>query len=230
MINDFTLLGIEETDDLSIIKKAYHKRVKQLHPDTAEDMDLIRNHLLFAEVCKAYQRLSAGKEKQSVRQKEKTTETGKPVSGKPVSGKGITPHADPAYVYYKQGSAYFSKIHPSQWNIPSKKAEFATIGEADEEEQKEIQTRVIQLVSLFPKAYYYFSIVVSDYPDSLWVTDARDKMKLIEVRMKRYKSIIESFTKWNAFAQVKKENHDKIRNQAQEINKTANDGIRVKWM
>ena len=53
------------------------------------------------------------------------------------------------------------------------------------------------MVNLFPKAYYYFSIVVHDYPRSVWVNDSKEKMIIIEKRMKTYKKIIESFITWN---------------------------------
>jgi outer membrane protein assembly factor BamD (BamD/ComL family) len=50
------------------------------------------------------------------------------------------------------------------------------------------------LVKLFPRAYYYFSIVVHEYPHSVWFQDAREKMTLIEERTTRYRKIIESFS------------------------------------
>jgi outer membrane protein assembly factor BamD (BamD/ComL family) len=55
----------------------------------------------------------------------------------------------------------------------------------------------MELVGLFPRAYYYFSIVVHEYPKSEWYDDAREKMELIETRIGMYKKIIESFTTWN---------------------------------
>ena len=63
--------------------------------------------------------------------------------------------------------------------------------------EKETLEKVKELVSLFPKAYYYFSIVVHDYPNSVWVNDSKEKMEAIEKRMKIYKKIIESFIAWN---------------------------------
>ena len=45
----------------------------------------------------------------------------------------------------------------------------------------------------FPKAYYYFSIVVHEYPESDWAFDAREKLGLIEARIGMYRKILESF-------------------------------------
>ena len=63
-----------------------------------------------------------------------------------------------------------------------------------EKELVKIQNKVRNLVKLFPKAYYYFSIVIHEYPDSVWFHDSKEKMSLIEERTVRYKKIIESFT------------------------------------
>ncbi len=67
-------------------------------------------------------------------------------------------------------------------------------GLKDIEELEKIKTKVKELVKLFPRAYYYFSIVAHEYPDSVWFADAIDKMTIIEERTIMYKKIIESFT------------------------------------
>jgi curved DNA-binding protein CbpA len=53
LIDDFTILGIEKTNDIGLIKAAYRKRVKEIHPDICPDNDKFRNHLLFIEINKA---------------------------------------------------------------------------------------------------------------------------------------------------------------------------------
>jgi hypothetical protein len=67
-------------------------------------------------------------------------------------------------------------------------------GLKDMEDLEKVKSKVSELVKLFPKAYYYFSLVVHEYPESVWYQDARDKMTLIEERTIMYKKIIESFT------------------------------------
>jgi len=105
-------------------------------------------------------------------------------------------HNDPAYVFYRSGMVQFMKIHPSQWNVDSSRMLNTRIGEYDQE-QEVIRNRILALVKLFPKAYYYFSLVVHEYPDSPWAFDALDKMRMIEERTRRYRKIIESFSTWN---------------------------------
>ena len=56
---------------------------------------------------------------------------------------------------------------------------------------------LIELSKLFPKAYYNFSIVFHEYPESYWAFDAKEKMNIIEERTKLYIKIIESFDLWN---------------------------------
>jgi uncharacterized protein involved in tolerance to divalent cations len=203
MISDFKLLGIKETTDISIIKKAYHLRIKQLHPDTTDYRNLVNNHFLFVEVCKAYQRLIS--KPSTISKKEN-----KPIINNEQSNiKIVVEHQDPAYVYYKNGIKMLSKIHPSEWKEREKAVIATEIGN-DEESQKEAQKKIIGLVSLFPKAYYYFSIVVNDYPESVWASDSKDKMKLIEERMLRYKSIIESFSSWKEFKIKEKDRYQNM--------------------
>ena len=194
MISDFQILGIDETDDLPGIKSAYRKRVKELHPDLSTVENAIERHDLFTAVCKAYKRLSEGRI-QPVDRREKVP--------KHLSGSGIVLHPDQAYAFYKQGMKAFMAIHPSQWNIDSGRMLNTKIAGQDDKEQEQIRDKVLELVKLFPKAYYYFSIVAHEYPDSEWTYDAREKMGKIEERIGMYRKIIESFKVWNGSEQMK---------------------------
>jgi hypothetical protein len=199
MISDFELLGIKETSDFSEIKKAYHQKSKSLHPDTTNNIENIQNHYHFVEVCKAYERLC-----KRIKLNIETNKINKnEVETNSIGSKSIISHKDPAYVYYKTAIKYFEQIHPSKWKTSARNAIITKIP-GDEKIQLEVQKKVIELVSYFPKAYYYFSIVVHEYPDSVWFSDSKDKLGLIEERMKRYKTIIESFKNWNVFDVNKK--------------------------
>ena len=207
MISDFQLLGIEETLDIAIIKKAYRARVKQLHPDTTENETLINNHFLLVEVCKAYQRLislAPNKTRESVKR-----EPPRAGMNRAMTNQSVIKHADPAYAYYKSGITIFKKIHPNEWKKEERSVISTEIG-TDEAEQREAQKRVIDLVSLFPKAYYYFSVVANEYPESVWAADSVDKMALIEARMVRYKSIIESFSSWKECLAAEKKRYEEM--------------------
>lgn len=208
MISDYEILGITQTDDISLIKKAYHKRVKDLHPDTSCDEAAVKNHFLFVQVCRAYKRLAEKhKTESSAHTLQKNTED-KSTSQMPASETktvSLAAHKDPAYVLYKNGIQLYSAIHPSQWKTAEKSVIATEIGD-DEESQRKSKALVMDLVRLFPKAYYYFSLVVSDYPDSPWYADSVEKMNLIEKRMSTYKKIIESFSSWEKYKAMEKEN------------------------
>ena len=97
MITDCQILGIPETTDVSLIKEAYRKRAKELHPDCTSNDRNFQNHFFFVEVCKAYQRLiTTGDTTQTVVM---------PPSDKNKSSSAacIVRHKDQAYVFYKQG-------------------------------------------------------------------------------------------------------------------------------
>jgi hypothetical protein len=188
MISDYKILGIDETNDLAIIKSAFRKRIKELHPDVTKIDDDFQKHLLFVETCNAYNRL-IGKEKESIIGNIKKTSYSNIRTN-------IALHSDQAFVFYRNGIKYFSKIHPFQWNIDTTRMLNTRIAGQDEE-QEIIKNKVLSLAKLFPKAYYYFSIVVHEYPESEWAYDAKKKMNIIENRTTMYKKIIESFSTWN---------------------------------
>ncbi len=188
MINDYSILGLPQNASLSEIKKAYRLKVKVLHPDVSDSSTNLRNHYLFVEVCKAYERLC--NKNNTERINEEIIQVNKKTD------KALIKHKDPAYVYYKKACTYYELIHPSHWNI---NPTITINGKTDEENriQKETMDKVKELVNLFPRAYYYFSIVVHEYQSSVWVQDSKEKMEIIEKRMKTYKKIIESFITWN---------------------------------
>jgi len=204
MISDYQILGITETNDISIIKMAFKKRAKELHPDTSNDEKRLKNHLIFIEVNRAYHRLINRKSNVSNIQIS---------NSRPGSDLDLKVHSDPAYVYYKNGMACFQKIHPSSWNDHN-----SNIINIDETEIEKTKLKVSEIINLFPKAYHYFSNVVNDYPDSPWAYDAREKMEMIERRTIKYKKILESFNLWNdklrkeKFIEMMQKNKDQYNN------------------
>jgi hypothetical protein len=203
LIDDFRILGIEQTNDISIIKAAYRKRVKEIHPDICPDDEKYRNHLLFIEINKAYKRLL---------ERKKTIENNVVVNEDRI--KGIIVHKDPAFVYYKAGIKCFQKVHPSVWIKNSV------------EESESIQV-IRDLITLLPKSYYYFSIVVFEYPNSIWVDDSKEKMETIEKRTKQYKDIIESFHKWPNVKHEREKRLNEIIERTKELEES--EGKKFRW-
>lgn len=196
MISDFVLLGIAENSAEAEIKRAYRAKAKELHPDVSRpdesSGDAVKRHYLFVAVCQAYQRLLTRAAPAGERQKpasgtgRRTAERSPKPASERVRG-GVAAHADPAYAFYKAGMKYFMLIHPSQWKLA-----------ADDDDPERGRQKILEVVKLFPKAYYYFSLVAHEFPESQWAHDARVKMNLLEERTLRYKSIIESFSSWKA--------------------------------
>lgn len=188
MRSDYEILGLSDDANANEIRKAYKKKVKELHPDASDESMALKNHYLFIEVCKAYERLCKAR-------KESPLSNGVNTGAIP-GERSITGHKDPAYVYYKKGCVYFEQVHPSHWNSDRT---ITINGKTKDENKLQEKTlgKVKTLIALFPKAYYYFSIVVHDYPDSVWMNDSREKMGIIEKRIATYKNILESFSTWN---------------------------------
>jgi hypothetical protein len=187
MISDCEILGIEETGDIAAIKRAFRKKVKELHPDVSTGADPLERHASFVEVCDAYKRLLG----------LRPAGPGvKPTVKYGSNGRGVVPYSDPAYAFYRAGMKYFMMIHPSQWNVDTQRMLNTRIA-GNEEDQEIMKKKVLDLVGLFPKAYYYFGLVVHEYPESDWAYDSQEKMSKIEERIGMYKRIIESFSSWN---------------------------------
>lgn len=211
MISDFEILGIQETSDLGTIKSAFRNRVKALHPDLVSGRGAIENHNLFISVCEAYEHL--------IQKADKLTDTASPTArGSSQGHDALQPHRDSAYVFYKQGMKAFMAIHPSAWGIdlsePSESSshEYAKDGE-------DSRKKVMELMKLFPKAYYYFGIVVHEYPQSDWAFDAMAKMGKIDESLKRYQKIIESFDNWESARNEKSTKHNGLYQQMNERQK-----------
>lgn len=186
-LTDFQILGIEETDDQAAIKSAFRRRIKEVHPDHSPDEDAFRNHLLFIKINQAYNRLMA----RPGRRAAAATAPARAPGGSDRAGTALVQSKDPAYAFYKTGMKFFMAIHPSKWNDESQ-LQVPIKGDTSKE-QEELKLRVKELIKLFPKAYYYLSIVANEYPESIWSADAREKMALIEERTRMYRKIIESF-------------------------------------
>lgn len=210
MVSDFQILGIGETEDRDLIKSAFRRRAKELHPDLSTLDNALERHGLFTELCRAYRRLLEGKGQG--RPEPPLQEAGQP------HGPGLVAHPDQAYVFYRQGMKCFMAIHPSRWNMDTGRMLNTKIAGQDDREQEAMRQKVAELAKLFPRAYYYFSIVVHEYPDSEWALDAAEKMGAIEARVDMYRKIIESFISWNRDrAELIKDYHESYSKHAQNM-------------
>jgi hypothetical protein len=195
-MDDFGILGIGWTLDPAVVKEAYRARAKELHPDLAnpdeEDESLLERHLRFIALSQAYRRILAGLSRRPT--VAHRTQPPRPTTKAGPSSTALMPHGDPAYALYRTGMKLYMAIHPSAWDQGARI--LANDPSSDGGEDEVMRAKVGELILLFPRAYYYFSLVVTEYPDSPWAADARDKMETIERRSPAYARILESFGAW----------------------------------
>lgn len=228
-MDDYDILGIPKGSGPDAIKKAFRKRTKELHPDLSSDNEALERHILFIGVCDAYRRLSRREARGAGEAAPMPSAAPPPAPTPPAAGgKAMVGHADPAYAFYKNGIKYFSMIHPSHWNVETDRVLNTRIAGRDED-QAIIRNRIVELVKLFPRAYYYFGIVAHEYPDSPWAFDAAEKMRQIEGRTRMYAKIIESFSSWNRDgAEIRKE-YKALYDKHEETKKGVGDEERKRW-
>lgn len=90
---------------------------------------------------------------------------------------------DQGYAYYKLGIKYYKNIHPNQFY---KRNEDRTYEPKTYEEQLKILNKIF--IS-FNAAEYYFGKVIMECPNSEWVNDSKEKIKLLKKLYKIYENI-----------------------------------------
>jgi hypothetical protein len=88
-----------------------------------------------------------------------------------------------SYVYYRLGIGYYKNIHPNQFY---KRNTDKTFEPKTYEEQLKILNKIY--VS-FNSAEFYFTKVITEYPESEWANDAKDKIKLLKKLYKSYEKM-----------------------------------------
>lgn len=191
----YKILGVHELSGLKEIRAAYCSKARLYHPDLPENRNTLNNHLRMIQLNLAYNTF-----KSQFRNSLESTQpmhTTKAPPREPVhyqqseQKEGLTLYKDPAYSYYKRGHRYYTQINPSRWVYLQEK-ESQDVGPSDHL-MDEVLRRIKETIDFFPKAYYNFSIVASEYPGSLWYDDAKAKMRKIEKLTPIYMKILESY-------------------------------------
>jgi len=182
------ILGIDRNASSEAIRKAYHEKVRQCHPDLQQNGDSEQCHLRMVRINQAYCRLM------KVRKGEGVIDTAAQEGGgdpEPNDAHALVAHKDPAYSYYKRGYRLFSKIHPSSWfwsNGPDGNTRFPR-----KIDTASMAGSIERIIDLIPWAYYYFNVVVDEYPGSHWYLDSRYKIRKIEKLAPIYMKILYSY-------------------------------------
>ena len=169
-MNDYQVLGLEQDCSYAELKKAYREKSRLCHPDL--NSDHLDSHLAMIRVNRAYANIASEiVEKPAVRAQVKEDED---------------------YAVYRKGITKFQAIHPSRWKKYSVNGLFDPGAVATHSETPSV---IQALITDLAEAYYCFSTVVNEYPDSQWYEDSLKKIKEIEKMTIRYVRIKESYEK-----------------------------------
>lgn len=154
-------------------KSEYLKQLKQLikkfHPDLCKDeyLEKIYNEITIKlnarlDQIKADNNFSAGC-KDPARHKN--------------------PAPDKSYEYYKLGIKHYRNIHPNQFFRRNADSSY-------EAKSYEEQLNILNKIYIsFGSAEYYFTKVITEFPNSEWANDAKDKIKLLKKLYKSYENL-----------------------------------------
>ena len=176
------------------IKRAYRQLARENHPDFFHDEYKGIQELKMMQINEAYNFLMATRKEdpeQSKPSRERKRGPGDYKSAweewekkryKNLSpNKDIGYHKDPAYAYYKQGFVNFSKGLNGIMADRSRKRHTNLTS---------LKRWASNSLQYFQEANRYFSRVVSEYPESIWSSDAEEKLRRIERFNALYRKIL----------------------------------------
>jgi hypothetical protein len=218
----YKLLDVTEDVDLTRLKAAYHRAAKEAHPDLAPADEKHRAQLRMMEVNEAYMEIVAdlmrrgaasttaevaadGPQDPSVRRRDASGEPPEGGPGKTEESAGaqrenreFPPRAlgtlrDPGYTYYKLGFTFYRRGYTELYSkdpriIRKQLAELKTYDHY-------LLTLTISALKDFEQSYRYFAAVIEYAPDSIWVTDARAKLRKLEKFNRIYQRICENLSR-----------------------------------
>jgi hypothetical protein len=161
-------------------KDEYIKQLKQLikkyHPDLCKDeyLEKTYNEITILLNNKLNQIKTGGKNQDIVSENYNYTNKSE--------NNSLIKINDQSYAYYKEGIKYYKNIHPDQFY---KRKEDKTYEPKTYEEQLKILNKIF--IS-FNTAEYYFKKVIMEYPESEWVNDSKEKIRLLKKLYKSYEN------------------------------------------
>ncbi len=175
----YEILGISPEARMDEIKKAFRRLVKKNHPDLFPEEHKQLQELKMIQINEAYARLTEHLDKIPVTEKIKEENTDfdgffsspHESPGAFVRKDEVGFHRDLQYVYYKQGFTYFSRALHGM-----KRMEKTVSLRNDLYYLKRFSESLVCL----RKADTYFSMLIDEFPDSIWSYDARIKLGRIE--------------------------------------------------
>ncbi len=176
----YATLEIAPHASLDEVKAAYHGAAKRYHPDLFPDSERDRRQLKMMKINEAYMRIVADRmprEMAAAQTAGAGRESAAGVSAAEIRNALAHPR-DPAYTHYKLGFVFYTRgctqLYRKDPKIVRRQlAELKTYNYY-------VLDLALQALLSFERAYNYFLVVVEQYPDSIWVTDARNKLRRIQ--------------------------------------------------
>jgi hypothetical protein len=187
------VLGVPADASREQIRKAYRLRVMENHPDRFPPERKPLQELATIALTEAYNALMSGAagraaaEKTSVdAARRRKHDTGAPVPENPPVAALALPR-DPAYAWYKQGFINFSlAIH----GIAAVNRKIAAGRSLPSRRRFNTAEYFGTSLAYLRAAHGYFTRVVEDYTESVWVADSRFKLRRIEGLTAIYRRIL----------------------------------------
>jgi curved DNA-binding protein CbpA len=218
----YKILGISEDVGLDELKAAYHSAAKAAHPDLAPPSEkhgaqlrMMRINEAYMEICALNLREpngeggpkgdavgprraeGAGTEgpKQRRRREHEARAAGAgraPRDELASDGKALGSLRDPGYAYYKLGFTFYRRGYTELYSkdpriIRKQLAERKTYDHY-------LLSLSIAALKHFEQSYRYFAAVIEYAPDSIWVADAKAKLRKLEKFNRIYQRICENLS------------------------------------
>jgi hypothetical protein len=202
---NYRILGVPPQANLEELKAAYHRAAKQTHPDLAPPSGKRRCELKMMRLNEAYMAILAERMRADgapgAAADPSAAAPGRrggcgpaapPGAGAgdarpPRSGTEVARPRDPGYTYYKLGFDYYRRGYTELYSkdpriIRTQLAELKTYDHY-------LLTLTISALKHFERSYGYFSLVLEQAPESIWVADARAKLRKLEKFNRIYQRI-----------------------------------------
>jgi curved DNA-binding protein CbpA len=186
------------------VKRAYHRKCKENHPDLFPESERRRQELAMMRINEAYMTLATTfmSEGAGSANFEGTSSAsfGASAHSEPFPDNAESNYTtavghlkDPAYTYYKLGFEHYRKGYTS---LAYRKQRIKGRDEFTESFQYDryILQLSINALQHFRESYRYFSVVTTDYADTPWAPDARYKLSRITGFNRIYQRICQNIS------------------------------------
>lgn len=178
----FEILGLSPKASLNEVKKAYRRIVRANHPDLFKGGEKDLQELKMVQINEAYARIIDGFKFDEHPSEDRNVGTMRDEGSKSSSyNNEVGFHRDVQYVYYRLGFDYFSKalhgIKGIDRNVQLRSDMYYL-------------KRFSKALGCLRKSDIYFSILVNDYPNSIWTYDASVKIRRIGYFFRLYRKIL----------------------------------------